>query len=72
MLRVKYAGHTYTISPDPADAVVGLAAVSDGKLIATARAWLGAEQWALFRQRHRTLGDLRALVNESDRVMRRR
>jgi hypothetical protein len=63
MLRVTYRGFTYKIHPNAVQALIGAsAAYNDGSIVTGAKALLGERQYAIFRARHSTLGELDELV----------
>lgn len=62
-LKVMFEGYEYKIRPDAIQAVLGAKAAYDGRVIYAARVMLGEHQWAIFRQRHNTVGELDRLVD---------
>lgn len=60
-IEVEFDGETYTVPPAREWDLDVLEAYEDEKIVATVRGVLGAEQYAKFRSKRRTVGELEDL-----------
>ncbi|BCJ41676.1 hypothetical protein GCM10010168_53260 [Actinoplanes ianthinogenes] len=56
-----FDGETYTIAPSKDWDLDALDAMEEGQIVKPVKLILGAEQWATFKTKRRTIGDLNAM-----------
>lgn len=64
-IRFEFDGEEYVIATASDWDVEVLEAFEDGNIVQTVRALLGADQWARFKSKRRTVGDLNDLFQEA-------
>lgn len=60
----------YSVPPADEWSVDAIEAFEDGKIATLIREILGAEQWATFKEKPRTIKDLNALFTAADKAMK--
>jgi hypothetical protein len=64
-----FDGETYSVPPAREWDLDALEAYEDGQIARTCRSLLGADQWATFRSKKRTVGDLEDLFLEVQKAL---
>jgi hypothetical protein len=62
-MQIEYNGFTYEIPPSSQWDMDAVEAAEEGRMVTSMKLILGADQWAEFRKRNKTMGDLEGFMD---------